>query len=70
MRFFHGTLVGWLFVVALSQAAVAQTAAGKAPLSIEAIFAPGGITGRGPETIKWSPDSSGFTFIQRDDAGE
>jgi dipeptidyl-peptidase-4 len=39
-------------------------------LTIEAIFAEGGITGRGPETIKWSPDNTKVSFIQRDDAGE
>lgn len=42
----------------------------KKPLTIEAIFAEGGITGRGPETIKWSPDGTKFSFIQRDDSGE
>jgi dipeptidyl-peptidase-4 len=40
------------------------------PLSIEAIFAEGGITGRGPETLKWSPDSTKFSFVQRDDSGD
>src|SRR5437660_9195468 len=44
--------------------------AGKEPLTIEAIFAEGGITGREPETIQWSPDSTKFSFIQRDDSGE
>jgi len=44
--------------------------AGKEPLTIEAIFAEGGISGRGPETIKWSPDNTKFSFIQRDDSGE
>jgi dipeptidyl-peptidase-4 len=39
-------------------------------LTIEAIFAEGGITGRGPETIKWSPDNTKVSFIQRDDSGE
>jgi dipeptidyl-peptidase-4 len=39
-------------------------------LTIEGIFAEGGITGRGPETIKWSPDNTKFSFIQRDDTGE
>lgn len=42
----------------------------KKPLTIEAIFAEGGITGRAPETIKWSPDGSKFSFVQRDDSGE
>ncbi len=50
--------------------AFSQTTSGKKPLTIEAIFAEGGITGREPETIKWSPDGSKFSFIQRDDSGE
>jgi dipeptidyl-peptidase-4 len=40
------------------------------PLSIESIFAEGGITGRGPENLKWSPDSTKFSFVQRDDSGD
>jgi dipeptidyl-peptidase 4 len=53
----------------LSQLSDAQNAP-KKPLTIEAIFAEGGLTGRGPETIKWSPDGSKVSFVQRDDAGE
>jgi dipeptidyl-peptidase 4 len=52
----------------------AQTAANSNPtpkkLTIEAIFAEGGVTGRAPETIKWSPDGTKVSFLQRDDAGE
>ncbi len=48
----------------------ALSQSGKKPLTIEAIFAEGGIAGRGPETIKWSPDTTKFSFIQRDDSGE
>jgi len=51
----------------------AQSAAdpsAKKPLTIEAIFAEGGLTGRGPETLKWSPDGAKVSFVQRDDAGE
>ncbi|MFY9977059.1 MAG: DPP IV N-terminal domain-containing protein [Candidatus Sulfotelmatobacter sp.] len=40
------------------------------PLTIEEIFAPGGLAGRGPENIEWSPDGSKLSFIQRDDEGE
>ncbi len=40
------------------------------PLTIEAIYAPGGLTGRAPETFEWSPDGSKLTFLQRDDEGE
>ncbi len=40
------------------------------PLTIEAIFGEGGITGRAPETVQWSPDNARFSFIRRDDSGE
>lgn len=39
-------------------------------LTIEAFTAPGGLTGRGPENIHWSPDSKILSFVQRDDTGE
>ncbi len=47
----------------------AQTAPAK-PLTIEALFQPGGLGGRGPETIEWSPDGTKLTFVQRDEKGE
>ena len=56
-------------LLVLLSAARAQTAAAK-QLTIEQIFADGGIAGRAPETIKWSPDGSKVSFVQRDDAGE
>src|SRR6267143_1647511 len=40
------------------------------PLTIESIFAPGGLTGRGPETMEWSPDGTILSFVQRDAYGE
>ncbi|MCU1297578.1 MAG: dipeptidyl-peptidase, partial [Acidobacteriaceae bacterium] len=58
----------------LARLSFAQTAApenqSRKPLSIEAIFAQGGITGRGPENLKWSPDNTKLTFVQRDDSGD
>jgi len=58
----------------LGPLAVAQSAPPnnppKKPLTIEAIFANGGITGRPPETIQWTPDYTKFSFIQRDDSGD
>ena len=45
-------------------------ATGKKNLTIEAIFAEGGLTGRAPETVKWSPDSTKVSFVLRDDFGE
>jgi dipeptidyl-peptidase 4 len=54
--------------------AAAQSTSARTPtsnlLTIEAIFAEGGISGRAPETIQWSPDNAKFSFIQRDDAGD
>ncbi|MGB0013996.1 MAG: DPP IV N-terminal domain-containing protein [Candidatus Sulfotelmatobacter sp.] len=48
----------------------AQTSSPAKPLTIEAIFAPGGLSGRGPETLEWSPDGTKLSFVQRDDQGE
>jgi dipeptidyl-peptidase-4 len=48
----------------------AQTSSPVKPLTIEAMYAPGGLTGRGPENVEWSPDGTKLSFIQRDDAGE
>lgn len=55
---------------ALSQNTAAQSAVQPKQLTIEAIFAEGGITGRPPETVKWSPDGTKVSFVQRDDSGE
>ena len=62
-----------MFVLAASMVAAtsawSQTAPTK-PLTIEAIYQPGGLTGRGPENIEWSPDGTKLSFVQRDDKGE
>ena len=50
--------------------AVISVAAQNQSLTIESIFAEGGITGRAPENVKWSRDGKRFSFIQRDDSGE
>jgi len=47
----------------------AQTAPSK-QLTIEGIFAEGGLTGRAPEGIEWSPDGTKISYVQRDDSGE
>ena len=39
-------------------------------LSIEDIYQDGGVLGRAPEGVKWSPDGTKVTYIQRDDSGE
>jgi dipeptidyl-peptidase-4 len=53
----------------LVSVANSQTVAPKR-LTIEQIFTEGGVTGRAPETIKWSPDGTKVSFVQRDDTGE
>ena len=43
---------------------------GLRPLTIEQIFTPGAISGRGPETIEWNQDGTKLSFVQRDDNAE
>jgi len=43
----------------------ASTPATPPKLTIESIFAEGGITGRGPDALKWSPDGTRLSFMQR-----
>jgi dipeptidyl-peptidase 4 len=50
-------------------ALLAQSSLSTKALTIEAIYADGGLTGRGPETMKWSPDNSKLSYIQRDSEG-
>ena len=38
--------------------------------SIPEIFAAAGVTGRAPETVKWSPDGTRVSYVLRDDSGE
>ena len=59
-----------LFCLSLISLLHAQTAAPQKPLTIEAIFAPAGISGRTPEGMRWSPDHKAVTYIQRDDSGD
>jgi len=48
---------------------VAQNPPAK-PLTIEDLFQPGGLAGRGPETTTWSPDGTRLSYVQRDEKGE
>ena len=59
-----------LALLSIGQAQSAPPTAAPLQLTIEQIFAEGGVTGRPPETIKWSPDGTKVSFVQRDDAGE
>ena len=59
------------FLIAQSVSSPAsQESSAKKELTIEEMFQPGGILGRGPEDVKWSPDGSKVSFVQRDDSGE
>jgi dipeptidyl-peptidase 4 len=61
-------------LILVSTFLIAQAAApapqGQKVITIEDIFRPGGILGRGPENVKWSPDGTKVSFVQRDDTGE
>jgi dipeptidyl-peptidase-4 len=59
-----------LVVFAFFSTVSGQPPAPSKQLTIDAIFADGGLTGRAPETIKWSPDGTKVSFVQRDDSGE
>jgi dipeptidyl-peptidase-4 len=63
-------LICWLLIPFAAGQSAAPKNPAKKPLTIEAIFADGGITGRPPETIQWTPDYTKFSLIQRDDSGE
>jgi dipeptidyl-peptidase-4 len=58
-----------LFLGVMVAPSVAQNAPTK-PLTIDQLFQPGGLAGRGPETTEWSPDGTKLTFVQRDEKGE
>jgi len=57
-----------LFGLSICQVA-AQTSPTK-PLTIDTLFQPGSLAGRGPETTEWSPDGARLSFVQRDEKGE
>ena len=69
-KFVRNCISACLFVFCVVSAGTAQSSAPPKPLTIEAIFAEGGITGRAPEDIKWSPDCTKVSFVQRDDSGD
>jgi dipeptidyl-peptidase 4 len=54
------------FALALASAQTTPTK----PLTIESMFQPGGLAGRGPESATWSPDGTKLSYVQRDEKGE
>ena len=59
-----------LFTLIASLCSAAQEAPKPKELTIESIYAEGGITGRAPESVQWSPDGTKVSFVQRDDSGD
>jgi dipeptidyl-peptidase 4 len=74
VRRFASAAFSFLFIAAfiLSLLCVSSTLAAQQtptkPLTLEAIFAPGGLAGRGPESMYWSPDSTKVSYVQREGA--
>ena len=64
--FIFGIIVFGIINVAPAEAQSTPTK----PLTIETLYQPGGLGGRGPETTEWSPDGTKLTFVQRDEKGE
>jgi len=66
-------LAFFLSFVLMTTSALAQESApaqNGQKLTIEAIYADGGILGRAPENVQWSPDGSKVSYVQRDDSGD
>ncbi|HEU4417045.1 MAG TPA: DPP IV N-terminal domain-containing protein [Candidatus Angelobacter sp.] len=58
----------FFFVIFL--ASFLYTAAAAQELTIESIYAPNGITGRAPDTIKWSPDGKKVSYFLHQEQGD
>jgi dipeptidyl-peptidase 4 len=70
MNFFKNSFVALAALPCFFSAAPAQDVPQQKELTIEAIFAEGGISGRAPEFVQWSPDGKKLSFVQRDQADE
>jgi dipeptidyl-peptidase 4 len=69
-RLFFAFTINLLVLLSAGHAQTIASPAAPKQLTIEQIFAEAGVTGRAPETIKWSPDGTKVSFVQRDEAGE
>jgi len=63
----HLVAVALLAATVLAQQPPAATSS---QLTVKAIFAPGGLTGRAPENVRFSPDGTKISYILRDATGE
>jgi dipeptidyl-peptidase 4 len=69
-RLFFAFTINLLVLLSAGHAQTIASPAAPKQLTIEQIFTEAGVTGRAPETIKWSPDGTKVSFVQRDEAGE
>jgi dipeptidyl-peptidase 4 len=53
-----------VFLAAIACAAAAQE------LTVQSIYAPNGLTGRAPDTVKWSPDGKKVSYFLHQEQGE
>jgi dipeptidyl-peptidase-4 len=58
------------FFLSIFLAALAGSVALAQELTIQSIYAPNGLTGRAPDTVKWSPDGKKVSYIVHQEAGE
>jgi dipeptidyl-peptidase-4 len=58
------------FLVSVFLAAFICAVAPAQDLTIESIYAPNGLTGRAPDTIKWSPDGKKVSYFLHQEQGE
>jgi dipeptidyl-peptidase 4 len=58
-----------IFGFCIAGPSFAQTTPTK-PLTIDAIYQPGGLGGRGPENIEWSPDGTRLSFLEANESGK
>jgi dipeptidyl-peptidase-4 len=60
----------FLFILAGACVTALTTQSSGQELTLEAIFAPNGITGRVPDSIKWSPDGKEVSYMVHAEQGE
>jgi len=69
-RFLFILAIHWSLLATYGRSQTAPPPTAPKRLTIEQIFGEGGVIGRAPETIQWSPDGSKVSFLERDDLGE
>lgn len=71
MKAWFAAFVLFFFCCSLVAAQTPSTTPqGQKQLTIEEMNKPGGILGRGPENVQWSPDGTKVSFVQRNDSGD